>query len=424
MVDDFQPNQLRILVADDEISTSDLFQHALSLEKIDYKLSSEIGELAGRLFGENISSTSVPSFDLVICRQGDKAVDAVKRALRENRPFAVAFLDVMMPPGPDGIWAAEHIRELDPHIEIVIVTGYSDINPRDISLRVPPVHKLLYIQKPFRPQEIYQFASSLGSKWQMEVKLQKAHEELEMRVKERTESLVKANEKLKESENRLRFLSSRLLTAQERERKRISMELHDELGQAMMVLKLHLRSIQKQLGENQKAIKEDFEQSYLYVEGITENIRRISRDLSPSILEDLGLSAALKWLIDDAARHYHIESSVKMDDIQNLFSQEKEIIIFRIFQEALTNIGKHANATNFLITIEKQDSRVLFIVEDGGKGFDVKRLFAENATERGLGLSAMHERARMLEGSLDIWSQENKGTRITLICPINEGQNK
>jgi signal transduction histidine kinase len=102
-----------------------------------------------------------------------------------------------------------------------------------------------------------------------------------------------------------------------------------------------------------------------------------------------------------------------------LFSQEKEIIIFRIFQEALTNIGKHAQATHVSIITKKQDGRIFFVVEDDGKGFDVREVFKMDAAASGLGLATMDERARMVGGSLDIWSQEGEVTRITLIIPID-----
>jgi diguanylate cyclase (GGDEF)-like protein/PAS domain S-box-containing protein len=198
MIDSVQSNQLRILIVDDEKPTLRLYQKILSSKRKESEVSSESGELASEFSGKRVTSAPTPSFDLVTCRQGDEAVDVVKKSLKENRPFAVAFLDIRMPPGPDGIWTAKHIRALDPSIEIVMVTAHSDVNPGDIASQVPPPHKLLYLQKPFRPQEITQFASALGSKWRTEHELWKVYEDLENRIEKRTLELMDSNEQLEE----------------------------------------------------------------------------------------------------------------------------------------------------------------------------------------------------------------------------------
>jgi len=264
--------------------------------------------------------------------------------------------------------------------------------------------------------------------------LQKSQDMLEKRVEERTTELISANEQLRaeieerkraedalrESEEGLRFLSSRLITAQESERKRISIGLHDQLGQDLMVLKLQLRSIQNKLMGSQAALKKDCEQSRQYIDKIAKNVRRLSKDLSPSILEDLGLPAALKWLIDEVTKHDHIRCTIDMEDIHHLFSAGNKIIIFRIFQEALTNVVKHAQASRLSVVIKRNKGSVLCLIEDDGTGFDVKEALGRDATERGLGLPAMDERARMLGGVVDIWSQKGAGTKITLTIPVTE----
>ena len=225
---------------------------------------------------------------------------------------------------------------------------------------------------------------------------------------------------LQESAERLRLLSSHLLTARERERRRISLELHDDMGQVLTALKLQLRSLERGLREDQQALRADCEHAVCYVDQIIDNVRRLSRDLSPSILEDLGLSAALRWLTDDVCRHYNIEFSVEIQDVDDLFSKEAQIIIYRIFQEALTNIGRHAHATHVSVVVKKKDGNPYFMVKDNGNGFDVEDVRAKACTEKGLGLEAMDERVRMLGGSLEIWSEPGAGTRITFTVPIGE----
>jgi PAS domain S-box-containing protein len=233
-----------------------------------------------------------------------------------------------------------------------------------------------------------------------------------------------AEEALRQSERELRFLSYQLLTAQEKERRRLSRELHDELGQALMVLKLKVRSIQRALGTGQASLNGKCDEVIGYINEVTENVRRLSRDLSPSILEDLGLSAAIRRLVETSGKHSNIKTSLAMTEMEDLFSREGQITVYRIVQECLTNIAKHAQATHVSIDIGKQDDRVLFSVEDNGKGFDVKEAFGQDPAKKGLGLAAMYERARMLGGSLDIWSQEGTGTRITFTVPPDERGNR
>ncbi len=108
-----------------------------------------------------------------------------------------------------------------------------------------------------------------------------------------------------------------------------------------------------------------------------------------------------------------------MAPIEHLFSDKDQLIIYRIFQEALANISKHAQASRLSIAVGKNENRCTFLIKDNGRGFDIKRAKGKNFIERGMGLAAMEERARMLEGSLNIWSQVGKGTRINLAVPVN-----
>jgi len=168
----------RILVVDDEQAILDEFHEILCPTADCAEPECKLEDLGAKLFGETSRSSAVASFDLVLCHQGDEAVEKVRVASQEDKPFAVVFLDVRMPPGPDGVWTAEHIRAQDPYVEIVIVTAYSDVDPLDISRRVPPADKFLYVQKPFHPHEIRQFASALWRKWLTERQLQEKVAEL------------------------------------------------------------------------------------------------------------------------------------------------------------------------------------------------------------------------------------------------------
>ncbi len=232
----------------------------------------------------------------------------------------------------------------------------------------------------------------------------------------------RAEEALRTSEQRLRFLTSQLLSAQERERKRISMELHDELGQNLAVLKLQVRAIEKALGEDQQDLKEGCRELLHYLDGVIDNIRRLSYDLSPAILEDLGLQSALKYLISGVSKHYTITHSFEVEDLDHLFPSDLQIIIYRIFQECLTNISKHARATEVSIVVKEDNDILSMTLEDNGVGFEPALLLTRRVSGRGLGLAALDERARMLGGTLEIWSQPGIGTRVTCLIPIDRGR--
>ena len=238
---------LRILAVDDEPAISALIKRVLSSLTTDQLLSSDFFETDLESEVEETKTAPPQLFDLTICQQGDEAIEAVKKSKADKNPFAVAFMDVMMPPGPDGIVTAERIRAIDPNVEIVMVTAYSDVDPRDIAKRVHPAHKLLYIQKPFHPLEIYQFAIALGSKWIMENQLRQSHKQLEKRVEERTAELRKTNERLR------RKITERLqveacLIAREDELKRANDDLEET--------NLTLRVLFKKFKEEKKEIEE------------------------------------------------------------------------------------------------------------------------------------------------------------------------
>ena len=164
---------IRVLVVDDEPEIRDAYKQILCDTEANLEMTG-FHELRSRLFRKNPiealrqAATRATSFETVFCAQADEAVAAVKEALAGNKPFAVAFIDMRMPPGRDGVWAATQIRELDPALEIVICTAYSDADPGEIGGYVPPEDKLSYLQKPFHPHEVRQMTIALGSKWRAE----------------------------------------------------------------------------------------------------------------------------------------------------------------------------------------------------------------------------------------------------------------
>ncbi len=192
--------RFRILVADDEQDVLDAFRVALK-KSAPENLSSdlELDSLSNRLFRMDTGfDPNDASYDLLFCQQGDEAVAAVEKAVAENNPFSIAFLDVRMPPGITGVLAGERIRKADPDVNVVLVTGYTDINPRDIAELIPPPDKFLYFQKPFNRMEIQQLAAALSAKWRAERELLGLKAELEVRVIERDQALTETSRLLEE----------------------------------------------------------------------------------------------------------------------------------------------------------------------------------------------------------------------------------
>jgi|GEM_PF-4319841 len=206
----------RVLAVDDEEPILALYRDVLCKKSDNDGVLSNMKDLEAELFGKNKMKTMPEySFGLTTCHQGDEAIASVKQAVEEDNPFALVLLDIRMPPGPDGVQTAEAIRAIDPLIEILLVTGYSDIDPMEIAERISPPHKLLYIQKPFHPQEIYQFVCTLCSKWKNEAFIKNYNERLLSHIEEQTEELKKANGELKE-EIRIREESETALRESEK----------------------------------------------------------------------------------------------------------------------------------------------------------------------------------------------------------------
>jgi two-component system, cell cycle sensor histidine kinase PleC len=165
----------RILIADDEPSILNAYSSVLLADAKAKQGDAGLDDLEAELFGDS-QQQAAQAYELQLCQQGQQAVAAVKAAAAEGRPFSVAFLDVRMPPGINGVETAKEIRSIDPGLNIVFVTGYSDTDPRDMARIVPPVERLFYVAKPFQPLELQQFASALSNKWRAEQDLLVAHE--------------------------------------------------------------------------------------------------------------------------------------------------------------------------------------------------------------------------------------------------------
>jgi signal transduction histidine kinase len=176
--------------------------------------------------------------------------------------------------------------------------------------------------------------------------------------------------------------------------------------------------------DDQPELKQESRELLRYLDGIIDNVRRLSRDLSPSILEDLGLESALKYLLEGVGKYNRVDQSFDIDDLNSLFPAEAQIVIYRIFQESLNNITKHAGPCKVSVTVRRDGEAVSFSLEDDGAGFDVAQILNRDGTRRGLGLAALDERARMLSGACQVWSRPGAGTKIVCTIPVGQAKNQ
>jgi signal transduction histidine kinase len=225
-----------------------------------------------------------------------------------------------------------------------------------------------------------------------------------------------AEQQLKESEKRLRYLSSQLLAAQENERKRIAGEIHDGLGQVLSSAKYKLQDAVQRVKEGilNRAV-ESLGTVDSMLQEAAEEARRIQLDLRPSILDDLGILAALSWFSRRFQATYpriHVEQETAIREEE--VPESLKTVIYRIAQEALNNIGKHSKADFVHVGLRKTDRIELFI-QDNGRGFDLKEKLSLNSSKGGLGLGSMRERAELSGGSFAIESAAGKGTTIRVL---------
>jgi signal transduction histidine kinase len=229
---------------------------------------------------------------------------------------------------------------------------------------------------------------------------------------------LRAEAELRLSRQRLQMLSHRLLEVQEVERQHLSRELHDEIGQVLTGLKLALDAA---LLHPHQETHTRLRDAQALVTDLVTHVRDLSLDLRPSMLDDLGLMPALLWLFERYTTRLHVHVSFEQRGIDRRFLSPVEIAAFRIVQEALTNVARHAGAKRVTVRLWADDSTLGIQVVDDGAGFDPDALVSKGAAS---GLAGMRERALLLGGQLSIESRPGSGTRLTVELPLepSEGQ--
>jgi len=219
-------------------------------------------------------------------------------------------------------------------------------------------------------------------------------------------------QELARSRSQLEALSARLVDAQETERRSISRELHDEVGQSLGALLVEVGSLEATIPTGATEIKEHVDKIKSVAETTVETVRNIALLLRPSMLDDLGLIAALEWQGREVSRRSETEVEIQHVGVSETIPDEYKICIYRLVQEALNNAARHSAAKNAKVTVEQKTNKILVTVSDDGRGFDPKRV-------RGLGLLGMEERVKRLGGKLTIDSKPGSGTTLRAEFPLS-----
>ncbi len=210
---------------------------------------------------------------------------------------------------------------------------------------------------------------------------------------------------------------SQIIDAQENERKRISRELHDEIGQSLTAIKFSLDMIEKDLPQIPAGLKEKLGEAKSLSSQTLTSMRQLSMDLRPTMLDDLGLIPTLRWYVQNFSNRLNIFSDFQAIGFEEKLPPQIETAFYRIVQETLNNIAKHAQADRFEVQLEQRDSRIFACIRDNGKGFDLEKVLHPESPERGFGIVGMQERVSLLGGRIDIRSRPNVGTEIQIEVP-------
>jgi signal transduction histidine kinase len=219
----------------------------------------------------------------------------------------------------------------------------------------------------------------------------------------------------------LRRLTEKLFQSQEKERRRIARELHDEAGQSLTAIKFALERLEEKYTSKKENLNEEIGEIRKMISRTSSEIRRLAYRLHPTLLNDLGLEPALKLYFKEVTNHSGLDIDFNMVGFDDRLDVDTETVFYRFSQEALTNTLKHSNAENFRLSIIKSYPKIIFLAEDDGVGFNGE---IRGNDKRSLGLIGMRERASLLGGLFQLRSTPGEGTRIRIEIPLAEVESR
>jgi PAS domain S-box-containing protein len=264
-------------------------------------------------------------------------------------------------------------------------------------------------------EELAQRAALAVENAQLYTQAKQLNAELEERVSQRTAELLEANAQLQASQAQLLRLAHHEQTAREEERSRLARELHDELGQNLTGLKMDLAWLQEHIDPTQEDLLQRFEAMFSLLDATIQNVRRIATELRPGILDDLGLLAAMEWLLQGFEKRTAIRCQFTSNVEKVALDADGTTVLFRILQEALTNVARHAGATQVEVSLDQGQDMISLRVQDNGRGI----LESEVDGSKSYGLLGMRERVQLRSGEFNIRGTPGQGTEVVIRLPLN-----
>jgi signal transduction histidine kinase len=316
---------------------------------------------------------------------------------------------------------ADYVRELAHHPPALILSDYSlpGFNGHEalaIACQSCPETPFIFVTGTMGEEVAIETLKSGATDYVLKTRLSRLMPAVNRALREAEERTQhrQAEEQLRESHEQLRALSVHLQSVREEET-RIAREVHDELGQALTSCKLDLSWIAGKLPRELRDLQKKAKALSAHIDTTIQTVRRIAEELRPSVLDHLGLAAALEWQGHDFQHRTGIKCDVQTNLADRMLDQALSTALFRIFQETLTNIIRHAGATQVMVQLKETDSRVSLQVRDNGQG--ITRMEISNA--KSLGLLGMRERAALLGGTFKIGRiPRGQGTQVTVVMPV------
>lgn len=341
-------------------------------------------------------------YESEIARTGSEAIEKVR-----NRFFNIALLDIKLP-DIEGTELLKTLKKIRPLMSVIMITGYASLNT---AVKAMNDGASGYINKPVDMDEVFVCIKKALEKQRLIIQNRRLFEEAKRELARRKE----AEKTLKESRDQLRSLSSHLQTVREEERRQLAREIHDELGQTLTALKMNLSSLSREMPKGKKSLIQKAASMSNVVDKSIQTVRRISTQLRPELLDILGLPAAIECQAEEFQSHTGIICNVQLDGRQETVDWDRSLAIFRIVQEALTNVARHANATKVDVRMEMDNTLLRLRIIDNGKGIVEEDISSPTA----IGLIGMRERVFPWGGKVRITGQEGKGTTVRVSVPLN-----